>query len=478
REAGQATEPQQSVPHESIAVLPFVNMSADPDQEYFSDGISEELLNLLAAVPDLKVISRTSAFFYKNKEVKLSQVAEELNVAHILEGSVRKAGNQVRVTAQLIEAKSDTHLWSETYDRTLDDIFAIQDEIAAAVVEQLKITLLGDVPQTREVDPEAYSLYLQARHLGSLGSADGYEQSIELFKQALDVEPQYAAAWEGLSRNYVNQAAVGLADSDEAYSAARDAAQRALEIDPDYALAHGRLGWIAVQHDNDLSAGARHFERGLALEPENIDLIRNAIVPLISLNRKAENVALNEFVVTRDPLNTVVHTNMGFVYYLDSQWDKAINSYRTALRLSPDAITTNAFIGFSLLRKGEPKAALTQIVDEKFELLRLLGLMMAYHDLGDPQASDQALAELNEKFADNWSYYIAGGLAYRGESDRAFEMLEQALAQGSQGLSYIPSDPMFDNLRTDPRWTPLLEKMGKSPAQLQAIEFKVTLPGG
>ena len=198
-EAGQT---HAQYPANSIAVLPFVNMSDDASNEYFSDGISEELLNLLARVHELRVISRSSAFSFKGKDLDIPTIAAQLNVAHVLEGSVRKAGDRVRITVQLIDARSDTHLWSDTFDRQLDDIFAIQDEIALTVVEQLKITLLGESPTSEEIDPSAYMLYLQARHLGNRGTAGATEQSIALYKQALATEPGYASAWSGLANSY------------------------------------------------------------------------------------------------------------------------------------------------------------------------------------------------------------------------------------------------------------------------------------
>ena len=214
-----------SIKKESIAVLPFVNMSSDPDQEYLSDGIAEELLSLLAKMPELKVISRSSAFSYKGKDIKLPQLAKELNVAHILEGSVRKSDNRVRITAQLIEAPSDTHLWSETYDRQLDDIFTIQDDIAAAVVKQLKVTLLGEAPRINQTDPKAYALSLQARHLDRRLTAEGFKEANALYKQALAIDPDYASAWEGLGRNYSHQAGFGLMPFDEGFTEAREAAK-------------------------------------------------------------------------------------------------------------------------------------------------------------------------------------------------------------------------------------------------------------
>ena len=188
----------------SIAVLPFVNMSDDAGNEFFSDGLSEEMLNLLTKIPELRVTSRSSAFSYKGKDFKISDVGRELNVNNVLEGSVRKAGNQVRVTAQLIQVDGDVHLWSETYDRSLENIFAIQDEIATAVVKQLRLKLLGDMPKTRETDPEAYALFLQARHLSNLLTPEGWQRSNVLYQQAIAIDPEYASAWAGLGRNYIN----------------------------------------------------------------------------------------------------------------------------------------------------------------------------------------------------------------------------------------------------------------------------------
>ena len=229
KEAGPAI----AADDKSIAVLPFVNMSSDKEQEYFSDGMSEELLNLLSQVPELKVIARTSSFAFKGKDIKVEQIAKELNVAHVLEGSVRKSGNKVRITAQLIRTADSTHLWSETYDRPLDDIFAVQDEIAGAVVEQLKIKLLGAVPKTRKANPEAYTLFLQAVQLDRQYTQAGLEQSIALYQQALAIDPTYTAAWVGLAGDYAGQAFLGHGprSADENVRLMRAALNKALSID-------------------------------------------------------------------------------------------------------------------------------------------------------------------------------------------------------------------------------------------------------
>src|SRR5438067_7069069 len=262
-----------AIPENSIAVLPFVNMSEDKANEYFSDGISEELLNLLAKIPQLQVTARTSSFAFKGKETGIPETARTLHVANVLEGSVRKAGNSVRITAQLIKAGTDTHLWSQTYDRKLDDIFKIQDEIAGQVVKHLKATLLAAAPKARTTDPEAYALYLQAVQLGRPFTAEAFQQSEALYRKVLAIDPRYVPAWYGLATNFSNEVSQGLLPSKEGYAQAREAAVKALTIDPDYAPAHAQLGWIAMYGDSDLVGDAQHLERALALDPADLRVL-------------------------------------------------------------------------------------------------------------------------------------------------------------------------------------------------------------
>ncbi|MEK6253375.1 MAG: tetratricopeptide repeat protein [Gemmatimonadales bacterium] len=463
----------------SIAVLPFVNMSDDASNEYFSDGISEELLNLLAKIPELRVASRTSAFSFKGETLEIREIAERLDVAHVLEGSVRKSGNEVRITAQLIDARSDTHLWSETWDRSLDDIFQIQDEIAADVVAQLKVTLLGDAPRVTETDPQAYALFLQARQLGRQVTAEGYERSNSLYEQALEIEPEYAAAWTGLANNYAVQAGnLGVRSLDEGYRLAREAANRALAIDPEYAPAYAALSRIASNHDKNLAAAARHIGRALELDPTNLDLLRQASFLAQYLSRVDEAIALQEYIVAHDPVNAGALTTLGFRYSDAGRPDEAIASFRTALNLSPGQGFTHFGLEGALLLKGEPEEALRAIEQEPSEEWRLVGLVMAYHALGQATESDAALAELIdiEKERPGWAYNLAEVLAFRGEADRAFEWLDKAVEYNDPGLTGIPTDPTFANIRDDPRWLPLLESIGKSPEQLAAMEFEVRLP--
>jgi TolB-like protein/Tfp pilus assembly protein PilF len=460
----------------SIAVLPFVNMSDDPGNEYFSDGISEELLNLLSKISEMRVISRSSAFSFKGKDIDIPTIAEQLNVAYVLEGSVRKAGNQVRITAQLIEARSDTHMWSETYDRTLDDIFAIQDEIAAEVVAQLKVTLLGDAPKVEETDLAAYALYLQARHLGTRITAESLEQSKALYQQALAIDPGYAAAWSGLAGIYITQGLWSLQHPDKAYTLAREATKRALSIDPNHALAHSHLGMLALIYDRNLEVAARHLRHALALEPGNIGVLSRAASLAQDLGRLDVAIAVGEYVVDRDPINPTLHESLGWSYLCAKRLDEAIASFRTALTLNPGHIASRYRIGVALLLKGEPLAALEEMQQEQKAAKRLEGEAVVYHALGQSVASDAALAELIDKYERRSAYNIAYVLAFLGEADRAFAWLDKAVQYNDTGLPQIASQPEFTNIHDDPRWLPFLESIGMSPEQLDAIEFKITLP--
>jgi len=472
-----ATEKAPTESDKSIAVLPFVNMSDDASNEFFSDGISEELLNLLAKIPELRVTSRSSAFVFKDEKIDIPSVAAKLNVAHILEGSVRKVGNQVRITAQLIEARSDTHLWSETYDRQLDDIFAIQDEIASTVVEQLKVTLLGAVPKVKETDPAAYSLFLQARYYAHLSNAQTWEQSNALYEQALAIDPDYAAAWGGLATNYRSQATHGLLPANEGFSLVREAAEKALTIDPDYAPAHASLGRLTMVYNNDLTQTVQHYERALQLDPANISIIRDAAVLMQNLGHLNESITLNEFVVARDPVNPIGHVNLGISYIYAGRWDEAIAALQTSLRLSPDYLGAYYQTGVALLFKGEAEAALELFaLKEDDEEYRVKGMALALHTLGREEEHQAKLAALIENWGNEWPSEVAHVYAYIGDADATFQWLDKATEQNEAGLSEQFLLPFYQGLHNDPRWAVFRESVGNSPAQLDAIKFEVTLP--
>jgi len=464
-------------PDRSIAVLPFVNMSSDVEQEYFSDGLSEELLNLLAKVPELRVAARTSSFSFKGQNLEIPEIAERLQVAHVLEGSVRKSGNQVRITAQLIQADGGYHLWSETYDRKLDDVFVIQDEIAAQVVEQLKVTLLGEGPKTVETDPEAYSLVLQARYLARRSTPESWTQAIDLYQKALAIAPDYAAAWAGLGDAYGSQAFGGVVPFEEGFRRAREAVDRALEIDPNYAPAHAQLGLIAEAVDGDRAAAARHYERALMLAPTDTGILRDAAAQVRRLGRLDESITMLEYVTARDPVDPAARQNLGLAYLWSGRVDDAIASYRTALTLSPGRLSTQYWIGLALLIKGEPEAALDAFAKEASdEEYRVKGAALALHDMGRQAEFEAAFADLRERWGDRWPSEIAQVYAWTGDPDSAFEWLDKSVAQNEDGLNEQFANVLYKPLHDDPRWATFRERTDSSEEQLAAVRFEVAVP--
>ena len=476
-ELGQSKTKEAAIFEHSIAVLPFTNLSADENQSYFSDGISEELINLLAKIPQLQVTARTSSFYFRGKDVSIPEIAHRLRVAYVLEGSVQKTGNQVRITALLVDATTDKQLWSQRYNRTLDDIFAIQDEIASDVVRQLEVKLLGAAPKARPTDPKAYTLYLQAKEIGqNLFTAEAFARSGALYREALEIDPRYVPAWAGLAANLISETNIGVLPSREGYERAREAAERALAIDPDYAAAHAQLGYISMYGDNDLAAAGRHFDRAMALDPTNLSVLGISGTFLQNLGRAEEALSLKEAVVSRDPVNAAWLFNLGIAQTRAARYDAAIDSFRTLLSLVPGQGDTHAQLGFSLLLKGDASAALAEFEQESNDAFRMVGLPMAYHALGRKADSDQALAALIAKYEKDWSYNIAYVFAFRGEADKAFEWLDKAVKYKDTGLAGIVGENLFDNIHSDPRWLPFLRELGKAPDQLAAIQFNVKLP--
>jgi len=461
----------------SIAVLPFVNMSSDQEQEYFSDGISEELLNLLAKIPELRVAARTSSFSFKGQNLEIPEIAERLNVAHVLEGSVRKSDNQVRITAQLIRADDGFHLWSKTWDRTLEDIFTIQDEIAADVTDQLKVTLLGEAPTVKETDPEAYSLFLQARHLDRQFTTEGLGQAETLYEQALAIDSSYAPAWAGLARLYANQVGNGLVPPEEGARLAKEAARRALEIDPGYAWGYAVRGGIADGLENDLLSALRDYERAVELDPNDMDVLTESMNLLRNLGRYDESVAIGEYALARDPINAGVHGRLAITYFTAGRLDESIASMRTSLRLSPGRIAGYYWIGLALFMKGDTEAALASFAQEEADPeYRVKGMALAQYELGRIPEFEAAFAELREGWGERWPSEIAHVYAWIGDADAAFEWLDRSVAQNEDGLNQQFDNPLYRKLHGDPRWAEFLETTGTSPEQLAAIKFEVRLP--
>jgi len=464
----------------SIAVLPFVNMSRDEENEYFADGLSEELLNVLAKIRGLRVASRTSAFSFKGKDVDIPTIAKTLNVASVLEGSVRRSGKRVRITAQLIQVATDSHLWSETYDRELDDIFAVQDDIAQSVVKELRMALLGapsdasastaaaaDVHKAalgRSDNAEAFQFYLQGKFYGQRVTQADTDRAIALFKQALALDPDYALAWTGLSKVYMTQAGFGFAPIDEGYERAREAALRALQLAPDLADAHVELGAVQLNHDWNWTAAGASLKRGLELAPGDAHVLMGASRLARILGQHDRALDLIGRALALDPLSSGIHREAALVYLMSNRLEDTAASLQMAIELNPRGGLAHAFLAVTRMLQGRGEEALAIAAEESHDVFRNLAYAMIHHKLGHPEESDKALQMLITEWGWTAAHQIAEAYAYRGEADKAFEWLETAYAQRDPGIVHTAVDEFMQSLHADPRWLPFLRRLGLADA--------------
>jgi serine/threonine protein kinase/Tfp pilus assembly protein PilF len=456
----KAEAPASPTAKTAIAVLPFKNMSADKDQEYFSDGLTEELTDILAKNKNLRVISRTSAFSFKGKETDIKTIAQKLNVTHILEGSVRKAGNQLRVTAQLIEVATDSHLWSDSYDRQMENIFAVQDDIATSVANALKVTLEGtQSPKTQQKNPDAYNAYLQGRYFYDRRSKEDLEKAVDYYEQALRIDPNYARAWAGLSRVHARQADGGYVPVEESYSKAKKEAQKALDLDPNLADAYAAISWIKRNYDWDWTAADVASKRSLELEPTSVDAITNAALLDLSLGRFDEGIVHSRKAIELDPLSATAYNRLAFLNYYAGRISECETAFRKVMELNPQRPAVHYLLGLVYLEQSKSQEALAEIQKEPDPIWRGQGLAIVHYALGNKKESDVLLTEYIKENQFSSAFQIAELYAYRGETDNAFEWLERAYKQRDAGLSQMKSDPRLRNLWRDPRWNQFLKKM-------------------
>ena len=443
----------------SIAVLPFVNLSADPEQEYFSDGISEELLNLLAQIPELRVISRSSSFTFKGKDVVVPEVAKQLNVAHILEGSVRKAGNRIRITAQLIDARSDTHLWSESYDRELVDIFAVQDEISQTVVNELRIRLAGEAPRAQVVDPEAYALVLKARYFWAKWGKENFEKSLVALEQALAIEPEYAEAWSSMSAMYMVQVRYGYRDRDQGLTLARKANDKALEIDPNLGRAWANLSVIR-QANFDWAGAEAATNKALELAPRNSTILHNAGNLSNLLGRHEKALALYMRVLSDDPLSLFAHFNSANVLDRMGRLEEAAAGFMRHLELNPEDWGTHSRLAIIYLRQERPERAMEELTLEPDPQMKAYARVLVLPALGRGEEASQRLDAYITEYAERLPHRIAAIYGWQGNNDDAFKWLNRAVDQGDLQISDSMGHPLLAGLHDDPRWPEFLARMG------------------
>jgi TolB-like protein/tetratricopeptide (TPR) repeat protein len=482
REAGRTDALVESFGDKSIAVLAFENISSDPEQAYFADGISEELLNLLARVEGLRVTSRTSAFKFKGGDASIPEIAEQLNVAYVLEGSVRSDGEDIRITAQLIDARSDTHVWSETYDRNFEHVFAIQDDVAARVVEELKIEMSVGMPTAPRHNPAAYSLYLQAKQLLNTNSRD-FERADNLLTRALQIDPDYADAKIELSFVYgiYGDQAYDAGDLEEAEQYLQRAAALRDEVaaaDPDNVALNVASAWV---NQANFQVAAGYIERALNKDPMNDRALNISIILLTRLWREDQAIPIAAYLADRDPLYSHVQWNLGRAHLNAGAYEAAEKTFRIMVAIDPGSAYMPGQIGWALLFQGEAEAALEQFQSAgSDETMRLHGSVLALHNMERHEEAAEALNSLialrGPDEGRGLSFFIATASAWIGNLDVAFDYMEKQRLSDPGWLRVVANSPLYEKFETDPRWLPFLERAGLASEQLGAVEFNPRLP--
>jgi TolB-like protein len=447
----------------SIAVLPFVNMSSDKEQEYFSDGLSEELLNLLAQLPQLRVIARTSSFSFKGKETDVATIAKALNVANVLEGSVRKSGNTLRITAQLIRTVDSSHLWSQTYDRELTDVFKVQDEIAGEVVGALKVRLLADQVITNEhrsSNVEAYTQYLIGKNAVRRGTFDNWLRANPAFQQAITLDGNYAAAYAALAANEY-RIADRLGDT-AGMEAAFAHADKAIALAPNLLDGYLARATIRIAYKRDWAGAQADIEKALALSPGDVNAHLGHAGLLRALGSVPEAIAAARKGIEFDPVSAAAWVLLGRLLNATPDHAAARQALDRALQLAPESEPAHFHRAILSLIEGRAEEALVDF-GKSGTLYGSAGVALAEHTLGHAAKSEAALQVEIADYAKGGAYQIAQVYAWRGEADKAFEWLDRGFDQHDGGLTFMRIDPLFAAVRTDPRYAALLKKMGLPP---------------
>ena len=452
-------------PPHSIAVLPFVNMSGEKDQDYFSDGLSEELLNALAEINELQVAARTSAFYFKGKDVKIGTIARELNVGAILEGSVRRSGNTVRVTTQLVNAVTGYHLWSHTYDRDLGDVLKLETEIAGAVASALKVSLLGDVATKIELggtgNPAAFDAYLRGRkaYLAAHGDRD-YQTAIAAFTEAIELDPNYALAFahRSFSLNAYAGGASGPAVR-ESYEKAQADARKAIALAPDLSEGHMTLAYYFENGGLDFTRANEEFERALALAPSNAQVLRLYGGFAVQMGRtQAGNAAVRRALVL-DPVSQLGHFDLGVALYYGRQYEEAIAAFKDALALDPEDPASFAVRGLAYYALGDSERARESCETKPDYWWTQQCLAVTYDKLGRHADAEAQLEKLKAFGGDASAYQFVTIYAQWGDRAKALEWLDTAIRLRDPGLELLKTDPLMDPLRQQPRFQAVMREL-------------------
>jgi TolB-like protein/tetratricopeptide (TPR) repeat protein len=466
RRDGQS-EAATVAPDKSIAVLPFDNLSRDPDNAYFCEGVQDEILTRLAKVADLKVISRTSTQHFKSTPDNLPQIAKQLGVAHILEGSVQKAGDQVRVNVQLINALTDAHLWADTYDRKLTDIFAVESEIAKTIAETLQARLTGSekssIAKTPTVNPEAYELYLRGKFFAAKRTGADLRKSVGYYDQAIAKDPNYALAYVGLADSHLLLSAYGAISPKESIPPARDALKKALDLDDSLAQAHASSGLLATL-ELDLDRAIRELERAIQLDPNYATAHHWLALPLMAIGQFDRAIVEAKRAIELDPLSLICNSDLGWIYFNARRYDEAEAQARKTLEMDSRFVVAHYYLGEVFQFKGRLNDAIAEY-QKAFDLnndpfsFAMLG--QAYARQGKTDEARKVLARLSEEAKSQYvaPYALAVVLTALGDKARAIDELERGYDEGGFYISLIKVDPLFDPLHGDPRFETLVQKV-------------------
>ena len=473
----------------TIAVLPFVNMSADEDNEYFSDGMTEEIINALAKIKELKVTSRTSSFHFKNKNIPIPQIGRELNVSTILEGSVRLAGNRMRITAQLIDVEEDFHFWSETFDRSMDDIFAVQDEISLLIADKLRehighLDIEEHLVEDQNVPVDLYKQYLKARHLILLMKAAEIEEAINMLKNIVDRQPDYALAHLGLHHGYTLIGTLGLIPFQEAFGKGQPYLEKAIELAPGLPECQINLSWNSFLLQWDFEATYQHLQKSIEVRPTT-DYYQTMASTLIAEGRQAAALNYIDTAFQVDPFSAINYHLKGFIYYTQEDYGKAISFYKDSIKLNPRASVSILYLGQAMILKGQKEDALTYFQslpsDEPGDFLKQGGLTLAHAALGHTEAAKEGIQQMEALLETHLVERVTQQLilchVLLGNHDQALQLLEQGISQHLPLFIYFHVEPLLNPLRKDARFKHQMQRMlgKKSKFEVAKRKYKKAL---
>ncbi len=453
----------QERPDSSIAVLPFTDLSSAHDQEYFSDGLAEEILNELARIPGLKVVARTSAFQFKGKNEDTRSIGRKLGVENVLEGSVRREGTRVRITAQLVKTRDGFHIWSQSYDRDLNDVLMVQGEIANDVAAALQLKLLGSgtkgIKAPPTVAPEAYQYFLQARYFAHMGDKESTQKALEYIKKAIERDPNYAAAYAWRASLMLRSGTMAWTNYATAADAARGDVERAIELDAELPDAYRVLSQVQALVESSCRKAEVSIATALRFAPGDADNLGQSGFIETCLGHKEQAVSLARQALASDPLQPERYRQLGQSLRDIGQYDSAMAALHKALDLNPNNDWVHETMGEVYLAQHRPEEALAEMQKEPPGYFRFVGLALANYAAGKKEGSDEALASLIASCSQDCGYQIAQVYSYRGEIDKAFEWLNRAYVRHDGGLALLKTDLLMNNLRGDPRYKELLQKL-------------------